>query len=34
MLNRLMECENQNVFMTNYGICIAKLSNILDKVDY
>ncbi|MDC7237442.1 MAG: [FeFe] hydrogenase H-cluster maturation GTPase HydF [Sphaerochaetaceae bacterium] len=34
MLSRLMECESQGIEMTNYGICIAKLSNILDFVDY
>jgi [FeFe] hydrogenase H-cluster maturation GTPase HydF len=34
MMNRLSECEKKNVPMTNYGICIAKLSNILDFVNY
>jgi len=34
MMNRLKECEDQNVLMTNYGISIAELSNILEFVDY
>ena len=34
MMNRLEECLDKKVPMTNYGICIAKLSNILDFVDY
>ena len=34
MLNRLKECEKHNVPMTNYGIAIAKLTNILDYIDY
>ncbi|MGD1821951.1 MAG: [FeFe] hydrogenase H-cluster maturation GTPase HydF [Pleomorphochaeta sp.] len=34
MMNRLEECNNHNVFMTNYGIAIAKLNNILDNVNY
>ncbi len=34
MMNRLDYCISHNVAMTNYGIAIAKLSNILDFVDY
>ncbi len=34
MLNRLMQCEANGIEMTNYGICIAKLTNILDFVNY
>lgn len=34
MMNRLDYCLSHNVKMTNYGIAIAKLTNILDYVKY
>ncbi len=34
MMNRLNSCRDKDVSMTNYGIVIAKLSGILDKVKY
>ena len=34
VLSRVAEAEKQNIPITNYGIAIAKLTNILDKVVY
>jgi len=31
MLNRLLECHNQNVPITNYGLTIAFALGILDR---
>lgn len=32
LLSRLSRCKEQNVPITNFGVCIAKLNGILDKV--
>lgn len=32
LLSRLSRCKEQNVPVTNFGVCIAKLNGILDKV--
>lgn len=34
MLSRVKQAKKQNVPMTNYGITIAYMSGILDKIDY
>lgn len=34
VLNRVMKAKEMGVAMTNYGVTIAYLSNILDKIDY
>ena len=34
VLSRVRQAQGQNVPMTNYGITIAKVSGILDKVIY
>ena len=32
MMSRIKEAEAQSVPMTNYGVALAKLTGILDKV--
>ena len=32
VLNRVMKAKEKNVPMTNYGVTIAYLNNILDKI--
>lgn len=34
VLNRVMQARNQQIPMTNYGVTIAYLAGILDKIDY
>lgn len=34
VLSRLEKAKNQNVPISNYGIVLAKLSGILDKISY
>lgn len=34
VLNRVMQARNQQIPMTNYGVTIAYLAEILDKIDY
>lgn len=34
VLNRVMQARNQQIAMTNYGVTIAYLAGILDKIDY
>ncbi|WP_099468377.1 [FeFe] hydrogenase H-cluster maturation GTPase HydF [Konateibacter massiliensis] len=34
VLNRIEQAKKQNVPMTNYGVAIAYISGILDKIDY
>lgn len=34
VMNRVKECKEKNIPMTNYGMTIAYLQGILDKIDY
>lgn len=34
VMNRVKQCKEKNIPMTNYGITIAYLQGILDKIDY
>lgn len=34
VLSRILQAKNQGVPITNYGVTLAKLNGILDKVDY
>ena len=34
VLNRVMQARNRQIPMTNYGVTIAYLAGILDKIDY
>ena len=34
VLNRVAQARNQHIPMTNYGVTIAYLTGILDKIDY
>ena len=34
VLNRVESCRRQKIAMTNYGITIAYLTGILDKIVY
>ena len=34
VLNRISQARTQQVPMTNYGVTIAYLAGILDKIDY
>ena len=34
VLNRIGQARTQQVPMTNYGVTIAYLAGILDKIDY
>lgn len=34
VLNRVAQARNQHILMTNYGVVIAYINGILDKIDY
>ena len=34
VLNRVAQARNQHIPMTNYGVVIAYINGILDKIDY
>ncbi|MEG0895570.1 MAG: [FeFe] hydrogenase H-cluster maturation GTPase HydF, partial [Oscillospiraceae bacterium] len=34
VMSRIQQCNNQNVNITNYGVLIAKLTGILDKISF
>lgn len=34
VISRVDQCKNKNVKMTNYGIALAKLNGILDRISY
>ncbi len=34
IMSRIQQCNNQNVNITNYGVLIAKLTGLLDKISF
>ena len=34
VMNRVKKCKEKNIPMTNYGMTIAYLQGIIDKIDY